>query len=301
MAEHLIAAQPRLLDRVRDAIRLRHYSYRTEQVYLHWIKRYIWFHDKRHPADMGAAEVTAFLSHLARDREVSASTQNQALSSLLFLYGAVLELKLPWMNEIQRAKRPVRVPVVLAVQEVRALLGRLHGTKWLMASLLYGAGLRLRECLKLRIKDVDFDYQQITVRDGKGGKDRVTMLPAGLREPLRTHLVRVKALHEQDWRKASAGWKCRSRSIANIPMQRWSGAGSMCFRRATARRTRAAARSGDTTCSTACCRGPSPRRRATRISPSRSARIRCGIRSRRICSARATTFARCRSCSGTLT
>ncbi len=198
MAEHPNPGQPRLLDRVRDALRLRHYSYRTEQAYIQWMKRYIWFHDRRHPAEMGAAEVTAFLSHLASDRQVSASTQNQALSSLLFLYGVVLEVQLPWMKEIERAKRPVRVPVVLSVEEVKALLGRMHGTKWLMASLLYGAGLRLRECLNLRVKDMDFDYQQITVRDGKGGKDRVTMLPAGLREPLRTHLVRVKALHEQD-------------------------------------------------------------------------------------------------------
>jgi integron integrase len=198
MAEHPISAPPRLLDRVRDAIRRRHYSYRTEQAYVHWIKRYIYFHDRRHPSEMGAAEVTAFLTHLASDREVSASTQNQALSALLFLYGQVLEVKLPWMDSIERAKRPVRVPVVLTVDEVRALLARLQGTKWLMASLLYGAGMRLRECLKLRVKDVDFDYQQITVRDGKGGKDRVTMLPVGLREPLRSHLARVKALHERD-------------------------------------------------------------------------------------------------------
>ena len=128
MAEHPNPGQPRLLDRVRDAIRLRHYSYRTEQAYVDWIKRYIWFHDKRHPAEMGAAEVTAFLTHLASDRSVSASTQNQALSALLFLYGAVLEVKLPWMGEIQHAKRPVRVPVVLSVEEVKALLGRLRGT-----------------------------------------------------------------------------------------------------------------------------------------------------------------------------
>jgi integron integrase len=198
MAKHPISAPPRLLDRVRDAIRRRHYSYRTEQAYVHWIKRYIYFHDRRHPSEMGAAEVTGFLTHLASDREVSASTQNQALSALLFLYGQVLEVKLPWMDSIERAKRPVRVPVVLTVDEVRALLARLQGTKWLMASLLYGAGMRLRECLKLRVKDVDFDYQQITVRDGKGGKDRVTMLPVGLKEPLRSHLARVKTLHERD-------------------------------------------------------------------------------------------------------
>jgi integron integrase len=147
---------------------------------------------------MGAAEVTAFLTHLAREREVAAATQNQALSALLFLYGEVLEIKLPWMDGIERAKRPVRVPVVLTVEEVRALLARLDGTKWLMAGLLYGSGLRLRECLKLRVKDVDFEYRQITVRDGKGGKDRVTMLPQELVESLRSHLARVRSLHEHD-------------------------------------------------------------------------------------------------------
>ncbi len=192
------AAPPRLLERVRDAIRRLHYSYRTEQTYLHWIKRFIWFHGKRHPQEMGATEVTAFLTYLAREREVSSSTQNQALSALLFLYGRVLEVKLPWMDGIERAKRPVRVPVVLTQDEVRALLARLEGTKWLMAALLYGAGLRLRECLKLRVKDMDFGYRQITVRDGKGAKDRVTMLPAGLVEPLRSHVARVKVMHERD-------------------------------------------------------------------------------------------------------
>jgi integron integrase len=198
MPEDVNPNAPRLLDRVRDAIRRKHYSYRTEQTYLHWIKRYIWFHDRRHPSEMGAGEVTAFLTHLARERDVAASTQNQALSALLFLYQEVLEIKLPWMDGIERAKRPVRVPVVLTVAEVKALLARLDGTKWLMAGLLYGAGLRLRECLKLRVKDVDFDYRQISVRDGKGGKDRVTMLPAELVEPLRAHLSRVKSLHEHD-------------------------------------------------------------------------------------------------------
>ena len=191
-------SEPRLLEQVRNAVRRRHYSYRTEQAYLHWIKRYIYFHGKKHPRDLGPDEVTAFLTHLARDRHVSASTQNQALSSLLFLYGQVLDIKLPWMDGIERAKRPIRVPVVLTIDEVRALLARLEGTKWMMASLLYGAGLRLRECLKLRVKDVDFGYRQITVRDGKGGKDRMTMLPAAVIEPLRSHLARVQSLHERD-------------------------------------------------------------------------------------------------------
>jgi integron integrase len=183
---------------VRESIRRHHYSYRTEQAYVHWIKRFILFHRKRHPQDMGANEVTAFLSHLALDRAVAAATQNQALAALLFLYSEVLGQALPWMDGITRAKRPVTVPVVLTRDEVRALLAQLDGTKWLMASLLYGAGLRLRECLHLRVKDVDFSYSQITVRRGKGEKDRVTMLPAPLADPLRSHLARVRSLHERD-------------------------------------------------------------------------------------------------------
>jgi integron integrase len=189
---------PRLLDRFRDEIRRRHYSYRTEQAYLHWIKRFIYYHGKRHPAEMSPVEVTDFLTHLSRERSVAAATQNQALNALLFLYGQVLGKSLPWMDGIQRAKRPVRVPVVLTREEVKALLAQLEGTKWIMAGLLYGAGLRLRECLKLRVKDVDFGYKQIVVRDGKGSKDRVTMFPVALVEPLRQHLVRVKRLQERD-------------------------------------------------------------------------------------------------------
>ncbi len=144
--------QPRLLDRVRDAIRRRHYSDRTEETYIHWIKRFIYFSGKRHPAEMGAEEVTAFLNHLARDREVAAATQNQALSALLFLYKEALETPLPWLDALERAKRPARMPTVLTAGEVKKLLACMEGTKWLMASLLYGAGLRLRECLKLRVK-----------------------------------------------------------------------------------------------------------------------------------------------------
>ena len=193
-----VSAAPRLLDRVRDAIRRRHYSDRTEETYVHWIKRFIYFSGKRHPVDMGADEVTAFLNHLARDREVAASTQNQALSALLFLYKEALGQQLPWLDGLERARRPVRMPTVLSAKEVRRLLGQMNGTKWLMASLLYGAGLRLRECLKLRVKDVDFEYRQILVRDGKGAKDRVTMLPESVVEPMKAHLARCKTLHERD-------------------------------------------------------------------------------------------------------
>jgi integron integrase len=196
--ESEIPKEPRLLDRVRDAIRRLHYSARTEETYIHWIKRFIYFSGKRHPAGLGAEEVTAFLNYLARDREVAAATQNQALAALLFLYREALGTPLPWLHELDRAKGPVRVPTVLTPGEVARLLAAMHGTKWLMASLLYGAGLRLRECLKLRVKDVDFGYRQILVRDGKGAKDRVTMLPQTLAAPLQAHLAEVKRLHEHD-------------------------------------------------------------------------------------------------------
>ncbi len=192
------APRPRLLDQVRDVVRRRHYSIRTEQAYIHWIKRFILFHGKRHPRQMGAREVEAFLTHLAVAQKVSASTQNQALNALVFLYHHVLLQELGTIENVERAKRPVRLPVVLTVEEVRAVLGELKGGVWLMAGLLYGSGLRLMECLRLRIKDLDFAMRQIVVRDGKGAKDRITMLPAQLVEPLRTHLSKVKRLHERD-------------------------------------------------------------------------------------------------------
>ena len=194
------AAPPalRLIDRVRAAIRSRHYSRRTEKTYWFWIRYFIFHNHKRHPAEMGAAEVTAFLNWLATDRNVAAATQNQALAALLFLYKAVLERDLPWFDELVRAKRPVRVPAVLSAAEVRRLLEQLDGVTWMMASLLYGAGLRLQECLMLRVKDVDFAYRQILVRDGKGAKDRVTMLPESVVQPLQAHLGKVRALHRRD-------------------------------------------------------------------------------------------------------
>jgi len=188
----------RLLERVRNAIRRLHYSRRTEETYIHWIKRFIYFSDRRHPGEMGAAEVTAFLNYLARERSVAAATQNQALSALLFMYKEVLAEPLPWLDELDRVKKPARMPTVLTAGEVRRLLAAMSGTKWLMASLLYGGGLRLRECLKLRVKDLDFEYRQILVRDGKGAKDRVTMLPESLIDSLKGHLERVRRLHERD-------------------------------------------------------------------------------------------------------
>ena len=197
-------AAPRLLDQVRGKIRLKHYSIRTEQSYLDWIKRYIIFHDKQHPASLGAAEVEAFLTHLAVERRVAASTQNQAKSALLFLYRDVLNNELPWLDNVEKAKAPQRLPVVLTRAEVQALLSQLEGVDWLMASLLYGAGLRLMECVRLRIKDVDLERKEILVRDGKGNKDRVTMLPLALVQPMKQQIARVRQQHTLDLR-AGAG------------------------------------------------------------------------------------------------
>lgn len=189
---------PKLLDRVRDAVRTRHYSRRTEEAYVGWIRRYIVFHRKTHPAQMGASEVARFLTWLAVDRQVSASTQNQALSALLFLYKHVLTVEIGAVPPVVRARTPERLPVVLSRDEVGAVLKALTGTERLVVILLYGAGLRLEECLELRVKDLDFDRQQITVRQGKGRKDRVTMLPAAARVPLTEHLAGVRRLHEGD-------------------------------------------------------------------------------------------------------
>jgi integron integrase len=190
--------EPRLLDRVRLALRGRHYSPRTERAYVAWIRRYVVFHQKRHPAEMGAAEVAAFLTALATRGRVSASTQNQAFSALLFLYREVLRIPVSGLETVLRAKRPARVPMVLAREEVAAVLRHLRGAPWLMASLMYGSGLRLLECARLRIKDLDFARGEITVHDGKGRKDRVTLLPARLTEPLRAQIARTRRQHEAD-------------------------------------------------------------------------------------------------------
>jgi site-specific recombinase XerD len=191
---------PRLFDRVREAARVRHYSRRTERAYVAWIRRFIFFHGKRHPAEMGAPEITKFLSSLAVEGNVAASTQNQALSALLFLYRDVLEQDLPWLDDVVRAKRPARIPVVLTRDEVRTLLLQMHGVPRLMAMLLYGAGLRLLECAHLRVKDVDFARNQLVVRSGKGDKDRVTMLPAVVKAELTRHLEAVNQQHAMDLR-----------------------------------------------------------------------------------------------------
>lgn len=189
---------PRLLDQLREQLRVRHYSLRTEDAYADWVRRFILFHGKRHPREMGAPEVQAFLSHLAVDRNVAPSTQNQAKAALLFLYGQVLTVDLPWLAEIVQAKRQPRLPVVLTPGEVAVLLDQMEGGMALVARVLYGTGMRLMEGLRLRVKDVEFERREIVVRDGKGGRDRVTMLPERLVGPLRAHLDRVQALHERD-------------------------------------------------------------------------------------------------------
>jgi integron integrase len=188
----------RLLDRVRQAVRVRHYSIRTEKAYVAWVRRFVLFHGKRHPAELGAADVEAFLTHLAVRERVAAATQNQALNALVFLYRHVLEQELPGEMEIARAKKPKRLPVVLTRDEVLRVLAGLRGTHALVGALLYGAGLRLLEVLRLRIKDVDRGANRLIVRDGKGGRDRVTMLPGTIRDPLGTHLAGVRLLHAQD-------------------------------------------------------------------------------------------------------
>jgi integron integrase len=190
--------QPRLLDQVRDTLRARHYSLRTEEAYVRWTKRFILFHDKRHPGEMGVQEVQQFLTHLAVEGRVAASTQSQALSALLFLYQQDLKQDIGWIDDVVRAKQPHRVPVVLTQDEVAAVFRHLSGTTWLLATLLYGSGLRLMEGLRLRVKDLDFAYHQLVVRDGKGQQDRVTMLPLHMQEPLQQHLAAVKQLHTQD-------------------------------------------------------------------------------------------------------
>ncbi len=189
---------PRLLDQMREAIRVRHYSIRTEDTYVDWARRFILFHDKRHPLQMGPSEVAAFLTHLAVQRNVAPATQSQAKSALLFLYREVLGVQLPWLDEIVAAKDRRRLPVVLTPAEVRSLLHELNGTMGLVAALLYGTGMRLLEGLRLRVKDVDFERRELIVRNGKGGKDRVTVLPENLILPLQQQMGQAKARHDRD-------------------------------------------------------------------------------------------------------
>jgi integron integrase len=192
-----IQKEKKLLDQMREALQAQHYSGRTEDTYVDWAKRYILFHNKRHPKDMGNPQVEAFITHLAVERKVAASTQNQALSAIIFLYREVLGQPLETINAV-RARKPERLPTVLTKSEVIRVINAMTGTHQLMAKILYGSGLRVIECVRLRVKDLDFEQHCLTVRDGKGEKDRLTMLPESLFAPLKEHLERVKQIHEQD-------------------------------------------------------------------------------------------------------
>jgi integron integrase len=198
MTDPSLPKPKKLLDQLRDAIRIKHYSYSTEKTYVHWVKRYILFHNKRHPVEMGTPEIKAFLTHLAQDENVAASTQNQAFNALLFIYRNVLHIELDAPIHALRAKRAQHLPTVLSKDEAARVLAGMQGLYQLMARLLYGSGLRLMECLRLRIKDIDFEQSQIIVREGKGEKDRVTMLPASLVQPLKAQIAFVRKLHERD-------------------------------------------------------------------------------------------------------
>jgi integron integrase len=198
MEEHPVGRSPRLLDRLRDCMRVRGFSIRTEQAYVDWARRFIVFHGRRHPRDLGAPEVESFLSHLAVERQVAPATQNRARSALLFLYRELLGVQLPWLQDVVAAKAQRRLPVVLTPREVSGLLAELNGTMWLVASLLYGTGMRLLEGLRLRVKDVEFERREILVREGKGNKDRVTVLPENLIAPLREQIAHARRLHNVD-------------------------------------------------------------------------------------------------------
>lgn len=199
------SGKPRLLDQVSNAARVRHLALSTEKAYVQWIRRYILFHDKRHPLEMGKVEVSAFLTDLAVNGKVAESTQNQALAALLFLYRIVLEKEFGWLDDVVRAKRPTRVPVVFTHDEARAILANLDGVYWLIGRILYGSGLRAMECLRLRVKDLDFTRMQITVRDTKGRHDRFTLLPRSVSEALREHLAIVRKSHEVAMREGEGG------------------------------------------------------------------------------------------------
>ena len=201
-------SKPKLLDQLRESLRARHYSRRTEQTYCNWVRRFISFHNVRHPEEMAEPEINAFLTHLAVKEKVSASTQNQALSALLFLYRHVIAREVGDLGDVIRASKPKRLPVVMSRNEVRAVLANLASDKCLMASLMYAAGLRLMECLRLRVQEIDFSRNEIIVRDGKGAKDRITMLPESLKSPLHDHLKQFKIVHERGLANVSASRGC---------------------------------------------------------------------------------------------
>ena len=242
-----MAEPPRFLDQVRATMRARRYSLRTETAYVAWVRRFILFHGKRHPSTMGTPEVNEFLTHLAVERKVSAATQNQALSALLYLYDAVLNAPLSDLGGVIRATKPERLPVVLSRDEVTALLARLDGIAWIVGTMLYGSGMRLLECLRLRVKDVDFSRAIVTVREGKGDRDRRTMLPAVVSQPLRDHIEQVRAQHVADLAEGFGSVWLPHALSESIPVRRQSGRGNTSFRRQSAASIHEAERSAGIT------------------------------------------------------
>lgn len=292
---------PKLLASVRQAIRLRHYSRRTETVYVGWVARFVRFHGLRHPRELGAGEVEAFLSDLAVRGQVSAATQSQARAALVFLYREVLGAPMDAIGEVVRAKRPVRLPVVLTRAEVRAVLSRLEGQPRLVALLLYGAGLRLLEALSLRVKDVDFGAGQLLVRHGKGGKDRVTMLPQSAAIPLAHHLEAVRHVHARDLTRGGGRVVLPDALERKYPAAGREWAGSGCSRHPAAIWTPPPGSGGATTCTNRPCSVPCAPPCCGLVSPSRRVATRSGTASRPICWRTTTISAPCRNCSGTAT
>jgi integron integrase len=280
------------------ALRLRHYSRRTEEAYVAWVRRYILFHRKRHPAEMGPSELTSFLSSLATTGRVAASTQNQALSALLFLYREVLELEVPWLDGIVRAKRPQRLPIVLTRQEVLTVLRPLQGTPRLMAHLLYGSGLRLLECCRLRVQDVDFERNQIVVRGAKGDKDRATMLPAAIKGDLARHLQRVRALHQRDLQEGAGRVELPSALARKYPNAAREWVWQWVFPATRTYRDRATGGAADITCTSPCSSGWSRMRCVVQELPSGPRPTPCAIPSPLTCWRMAATSVPCKSSSG---
>jgi integrase len=291
----------RLLDQVRERSRYLHYSLATEKAYLYWVRFFIRWHGLRHPRDMGAAEAEAFLTMLATQRKVSSSTHNQALSALLFLYREVMGVQLPWLDNVRRPAHKRRIPSVLTPAEVAAVLDLLQGEVGLLARLLYGTGMRLMEGLRLRIKDVDFDRHAIVVREAKGNKDRVVMLPRSLAPDLRAQLLAARATWERDRLSTRVVSKCRTHWRPSTHRSATPGPGSGCFPRQGMPSTQAPASSGATTCSKNGCSAHSSALWHRLASPSRCRSTRCAIRSRRICCRRGPISERYRSCWATAT
>jgi hypothetical protein len=249
-------SQPRLLDQMREVLRLKHLSFRTEEAYIGWVKRFILFHDKRHPKDMGAAEIRAFLAYLATHEHVAASTQNGALNALLFLYRSVLQQPFPHLEDIERAKRPRRLPTVFTRNEVHAILTRLTGMPHLMAGLLYGAGLRLMECVRLRVKDVDFTYYQITVRDGKGPRTGSPCSPGRWQSPCSDILPGCSSSTKKIASQDTGRCTCHTPLIVKTPVLVHPGSGSMSFPPPNAPSIREPVSSADTMCRKQCYKEP---------------------------------------------